>query len=142
MRQAAALLSAKRPIFKKSAAEPNASTHKPIDCSRLVSACRTDASSSTTKTSDSGSPCPFVMPPDPPLFPPSRITIFAEIPHLKNVASLKFVASHALVINGGRRVEARGVGHLVEYLTAAIRKRDAWPLNVCSVFRGDCPDHC
>jgi hypothetical protein len=54
---------------------------------------------------------------------------------LKNVASLKFVASHALVINGGRRVEARGVGHLVEYLTAAIRKRDAWPLNVCSVFR-------
>jgi len=75
------------------------------------------------------------MPPDPPLFPPSRITIFAEIPHLKNVASLKFVASHALVINGGRRVEARGVGHLVEYLTAAIRKRDAWPLNVCSVFR-------
>jgi len=27
------------------------------------------------------------------------------------------------------------VGHLVEYLTAAIRKRDAWPLNVCSVFR-------
>jgi hypothetical protein len=62
MRQAAPTPLATCPFFKKSAAEPNASTRKSTDCSRLVSACRTDASSSTTKTSDSASPCPFVIP--------------------------------------------------------------------------------
>jgi tetratricopeptide (TPR) repeat protein len=37
MRQAAAIPSAIHPFFKKSAAEPNASTRNPIDCTRLVS---------------------------------------------------------------------------------------------------------
>ena len=66
-------------------------------------------SSSTTKTTESTSRCSFIIPPNNchsgRRFPPFRTINFQEIPHLKNVASLKFIARAAI----GRPPGAGGV---------------------------------